>query len=269
MIEARPAMETVTTLTRPDGRTVDLSALPPYQRITVDMVDTAPEFVPIYLETVPFTMTSVQNMFAMYNAIRFIAEVGVPGDVVECGVWRGGMCMIAALTLQSWEGHTGRKIWLYDTFSGMSLPTEADKPIGVGRAVIKQSPISMWHESRVDDHRTNWCFASLEDVRQNIAHTEYPADATVYVEGKVEQTIPGQVPNAISCLRLDTDWYESSYHELTHLYPLLSTGGVLILDDYGFWEGQKKAVDQYFEENGIKLLMHRIDANARIAIKTG
>ena len=261
-------METVAELISPQGEKIDLSSLPEYQRITADMVDTAPEFVPIYLQAVKFTMTSAQNMFALYSAVKFIAETGIGGDIVECGVWRGGSCMIAALTLQSVEKNNRRKIWLYDTFSGMPEPTAADQPIGVGRSAIRQSPLKIWRKERVDDERSNWCYASLDDVRQNLRGTGYPEDRIVFVEGKVEQTLSVRRPDAIACLRLDTDWYESTYHELTHLYPLLAPGGILLLDDYGFWEGQKKAVDRYFGEHGIKLFLHRIDANARLAIKT-
>jgi O-methyltransferase len=261
-------MERLAMVVGPDGKSVDLAGLPPYQRITADMVDTAPGFVPIYLRAVPHTMTSAENMFALYNAVKFVAESGVAGDFVECGVWAGGSCMIAALVLQSVNKNSDRRIWLYDTFSGMAQPTDIDQPIGVGRKAIQTAPINLWRQGRVDDQVNQWCFASQDDVRNNLRATGYPADRTVFVKGKVEETIPGQLPRAIACLRLDTDWYESTYHELTHLYPLLSIGGVLILDDYGFWEGQKKAVDQYFSENAINLMLHRVDTNARVAIKT-
>lgn len=259
-------MDSITKTSGPQGESYDLSRLPPEQQITQDMVDTAPEFVPIYLQAVPFTMTSVQNMFAFYSAVKFAAESGVPGDIVECGVWRGGSCMVAALTLKALAA-ADRNIWLYDTFSGMSPPTGVDQPIGVGRSVIKEDTMTLWRKSRVDEQRNDWCYASLEDVQANVARTGYPAAQTVYVKGKVEDTIPGRLPGSISCLRLDTDWYESTYHELTHLYPLLSPGGLLLLDDYGFWAGQKQAVDRYFRENGIKLFLQRIDSNARLAIK--
>ena len=83
----------------------------------------------------------------------------------------------------------------------------------------------------------------------------------------MEETIPTHIPHAISLLRLDTDWYESTKHELTHLFPLLSPGGVIIIDDYGHWQGAKKAVDEYFEENKIKILLNRIDYTGRIGVK--
>ena len=68
-------------------------------------------------------------------------------------------------------------------------------------------------------------------------------------------------------LRLDTDWYKSTKHELIHLFPKISKGGVLIIDDYGFWQGAKQAVDEYISENNIKILLNRIDHTGRIAIK--
>jgi hypothetical protein len=86
------------------------------------------------------------------------------------------------------------------------------------------------------------------------------------VKGKVEETIPGVVPAQIALLRLDTDWYESTYHELTHLYPLLSKNGVLIIDDYGYWEGCRKATDQFLKENHLDLLLQRLDSTGRLAL---
>lgn len=260
-------MELITKSAGPQGESFDLSRVPAHQQITQDMVDTAPEFVPIYLKAVPYTMTSVPNMFAFYSAVKHAAESGVPGDIVECGVWRGGSCMIAALTLAALEPGSARKVWLYDTFAGMSAPTDADQPIGFGRSAIQEDPKETWRKLQVDDRLNQWCLASLPDVKRNLSSTGFPDERIVYVEGKVEETMPARLPKAIACLRLDTDWYESTYHELTHLYPLLSPGGLLLLDDYGFWAGQKKAVDQYFREKGIKLFLQRIDSNARLAIK--
>ena len=98
--------------------------------------------------------------------------------------------------------------------------------------------------------------------------TGYDIARTHFVAGDVEQTIPGVVPEQISLLRLDTDWYESTRHELKHLYPRLIRGGVLIIDDYGHWKGARQAVDEYLAETGAKLLLNRIDYTGRAAVKT-
>ena len=79
--------------------------------------------------------------------------------------------------------------------------------------------------------------------------------------------MPGYLPSGIALLRLDTDWYESTKHELEHLYPLLVSGGVIIIDDYGHWKGAKKAVDEYIKDNNLPLLLNRIDYTGRIGIK--
>ena len=100
-----------------------------------------------------------------------------------------------------------------------------------------------------------------------MALTGFPADRAVFVPGKVEETIPASAPERIALLRLDTDWYESTYHELVHLYPRLEAGGVLILDDYGHFEGARRAVDRYFDENGARPLLTRVDYTARVGVK--
>lgn len=107
----------------------------------------------------------------------------------------------------------------------------------------------------------------LEAVKRVVLGTGYDEQNVVFVKGKIEETVPAQVPERIALLRLDTDWYESTRHELVHLFPRLVRGGVLIIDDYGHWQGARKATDEYFRENGISLLLNRIDFSARIGIK--
>lgn len=98
--------------------------------------------------------------------------------------------------------------------------------------------------------------------------TGYPPEGIVFVKGKVEDTLSDRVPERIALLRLDTDWYESTRCELKHLFPRLVQGGVLVLDDYAWWSGSRKAADEYFRDNGIRILLNRIDScGARLGLK--
>ena len=112
-----------------------------------------------------------------------------------------------------------------------------------------------------------WSYASIEEVQRNMWSTGYPKERMHFVKGPVESTIPEHAPEQIALLRLDTDFYESTRHELEHLFPRLVKGGVLILDDYGHWEGQRAAVDEYCKKKGIHLLLTRVDYTGRVAVK--
>lgn len=206
----------------------------------------------------PYTRTSVARLLAQIDAVRYISRNRIPGDIVECGVWRGGSMMAAALALLD-EGDTSRRLYLYDTFEGMSEPTEHDKDLR-GRSA------SVLLAAEPADGQVR-CLASLEDVQQNMRSTGYPDDLVQYVPGMVEETIPNVVPEEVALLRLDTDWYESTHHELTHMYPLLTTRGVLIIDDYGHWQGARKATDEYFAAREHRPFLHRIDYTGRLLVK--
>lgn len=217
-------------------------------------------FYGFYRRCSPFTMTSMERMYCLYAAIRYATQTRVPGDVVECGVWRGGSSMLAALVLVD-ENTRNRKLYLYDTFAGMVEPATID------RTTLGMDARKIWRDMARTDGGSDWCFADLAEVRKNMASTKYPLNLIEFVEGRVEDTIPSTVPDEISVLRLDTDWYDSTLHELQHLYPRLAKGGVLILDDYGCWEGAKKATDEYFASLGKPPFLARIDSSGRIAIK--
>jgi O-methyltransferase len=158
-------------------------------------------------------------------------------------------------------GHQDRHLYLFDTFEGMSRPTDSDVMRDGQRAQ------DIWELNRNPDDTNRFCFAPLEEVRGVMRNTGYDNSKIHFIKGKVEDTLPIQAPSTIALLRLDTDWYESTKHELHHLFPRLSRGGVIIFDDYGCWEGAKKAVDEYLKETRTPLLLHRIDAEARIAVK--
>jgi predicted O-methyltransferase YrrM len=215
----------------------------------------------IYRSVADYTMTSSQRVYALVDAVRYIARHRVPGDLVECGVWKGGSSMAMALALKK-LGDVGREIYLYDTFEGMSSPTQLDVTIG---GELPQRELTRKEVVRVAPEQLA---SPLEEVRRNVLSTGYPEERIRFVRGKVEETIPDCVPGQIALLRLDTDWYESTRHELIHLFPRLSVGGVLIIDDYGYWQGARKAVDEYLQENNIRILLNRIDHAGRIAVKT-
>ena len=203
------------------------------------------------------TMTSHERLFALIIAVRHVVEHRIPGDIAECGVWRGGSMQAVALTLLQ-LGAADRTLHLYDTFEGMPEPTEVDRR-------LKGRPA---HELMTTGPkaRTVQAAASLEDVREGMAETGYPDGLVRFHRGLVEETIPANAPERIALLRLDTDWYESTRHELEHLYDRLEPGGVLIIDDYDYWEGSRRAVDEFLERRGLRLLLVPIDT-ARIAVK--
>ena len=216
--------------------------------------------IKIFEAVKPYTMTSPERVNALIDAVRHIATNNIAGDMVECGVWKGGSTMAMMLALKE-LGEESRDFYLYDTFSGMNAPGNVDV------SFEGEDARTTFSKLQLSEDTSDWCFSSLEEVKQNVFSVGYPKDKTHFIKGKVEDTIPRCIPQKISLLRLDTDWYESTKHELTYLFPLLATNGVLIIDDYGHWEGARKAVDEYISDNNIRILLNRIDYTGRIAIK--
>jgi O-methyltransferase len=222
--------------------------------------DMGEEFQRLYETAKPYTMTTIERMYALHQACRYVVKSGVRGDIVECGVWRGGSSMLAALSLLALTER--RPLWLYDTFEGMPEPGALDKKWSGEPA----ADLLALHPREAGAANT-WAYATLDDVRRNMAMTGYPIDELHYVQGKVEDTIPASAPDRVALLRLDTDWYESTRHELEHLWPRLSTGGVLIVDDYGHWQGARQATDEFFHLQGAHILWHRVDYTGRVTVK--
>jgi O-methyltransferase len=214
----------------------------------------------LYRRVGPYTMTTPPRIYALVQAVEYVVARGIPGAIVECGVWRGGSMMAAALTLLR-LGVTDRELYLYDTFAGMPPPSEADTTRSGERAADLLA--------QEDENSHIWAIASLSDVRAAVLSVGYPEERIHFVEGLVEDMLPATAPEGIALLRLDTDWYRSTKHELEQLYPRLAPGGVLIIDDYGHWEGARRAVDEYFAERHITLLLNRVDSTARIGVKPG
>lgn len=208
----------------------------------------------------PFTMTSSERLVSLSRAIDYIEKQNIEGSIVECGVWRGGSMMLTALKLKELQ-NMRRSLYLFDTFEGMTAPTNKDKTIEGDEARL------LLLQQEKGDGNNIWCISGLEEVKQNLRSTGYPENNIHFIKGKVEDTLPYEALDKIALLRLDTDWYESTKHELENLFDKIEVGGVLIIDDYGHWSGAKKAVDEYLEKNSIKMFLNRIDYTGRIGIK--
>jgi O-methyltransferase len=205
----------------------------------------------------PWTMTSDEKLFALVVAVRYVVDHGVRGDIVECGVWRGGSMQAIARVLAA-RGVVDRELHLFDTFEGMPPPSDED--VRRGGAPAAELLATRPRTAKV------WAIADLDDVRAGMAQVPYPADRIHYHQGLVEDTIPDAAPERIALLRLDTDWYASTKHELEHLYDRVPSGGVVIIDDYDYWEGSRKAVDEFVAGTGARLLLAPM-GSGRIAIK--
>jgi hypothetical protein len=182
--------------------------------------DYEPEFDLLFEACKEFTMKSRSRLYLLWKTVRSICQLGIPGDLVECGVWRGGTSLMMALTLKS-LGQTDRELYLYDTFSGISEPTTQDE--------------------RFDGQAPR--ISNLEVVRANLLSTGYPEQRLHFVCGEVEETIPRITPQRIALFCLETDWYESAVHGFNHLYPRVSPRGAVIIESYRHWKGERGAVE--------------------------
>ena len=208
-------------------------------------------------EVAPYTMTSGKRITQTIRAVRDLDANNITGDIVECGVWKGGQVISAWLANEK----TKRNFWLYDTFEGMTQPTVHDHKVNARNEV---------HHARFSSKAKNgfdqWCRAEIEEVSTNVFNY-IPRHQCNFIKGPVEQTLldKNNLPKNIALLRLDTDWYESTLQEIMVLYPLLNVGGYMILDDYNGWRGCKKAFHEVF---GTSQEIHTIDRTAVYVRKT-
>jgi len=190
----------------------------------------------------PYTMTSVERISELFNSLEYIRENNIDGDIVECGVWKGGNILGIIEYLKYYKIDT-KKVWLYDTFQGMTQPEEVDVDLKSNRAIDQMDvPIVL-------------AYSSIEEVKSVVLVPEFDQTRIKFIIGDVSETlkIENNIPSQISLLRLDTDWYQSTRDELHYLYPKVHNDGILIVDDYGHWMGAKKAVDEYFKNKNINV----------------
>jgi hypothetical protein len=218
--------------------------------------DVEADFIPLFRRCRPFTLSSVERQYALYLAGGYLGREGIAGEIVECGVWRGGSAMMASLSALA-AGDSARRFALYDTFGSFPAPGNRDD----------QSAWATWRHISSSGRLAGAPLPSVDEVRRNMLSTGIEPDRLTIVQGRVEDTIPDRAPNRIALLRLDTDWYSSTRHELEHLYPRLEPGGVLIIDDYGCMRGAREAADEFIARTKAPLLLTRLDDTGRLAIK--
>ncbi len=208
-------------------------------------IDIDAEFWPIYDLCRPYTMTSIERMFDLYKSVQYVVQAGIPGAIVECGVWQGGAMMLVAHTLKR-LGDNARLLQLFDTFRGLPFPDETIDIDALG-----------WRAE--DQWKPGWAEARLPEVVGNMASTGYTT--VEYIEGMVEHTLAARAVEQYALVRLDTDWYASTKVELEVLWGRIAPGGLLHLDDYGHWLGCRKAADEFFAGKGVR--MERVDYSGR------
>lgn len=202
-----------------------------------------------------YSLTPLVRRWNLIKSLHYINQNKLEGDIVECGIWRGGNLFLAKKIQDLYYKNIKRTFYGYDTFEGMPEPSvyDGEKVVQIYKNFLKKGE--------------RWTEASLDDVENSIKKLFLSLDDFNLVKGKVEDTLINKknLPSKISLLRLDTDFYESTKVELEILYPLLVQKGVLIIDDYGDFIGCRKAVDDYFFDKNV--LMISIDKSCRIIIK--
>ena len=197
-----------------------------------------------------YTQTSPERVHALLEAVRYVQRAQIPGAIVECGVWRGGSMMAAALAIAGRLRHPRKGV------EQIQVPKRCTRVQAKGRTAAQ------YLERNPDLNAVE-----IDEVERNLASTGYAAGRVHFVKGKVEDTLPESAPPEIALLRLDTDWYESTRHELVHLFPRVVKHGVVIIDDYGHFEGCRRAVDEYLTSLDAPVLLNRIDYTGRILVK--
>ncbi len=191
------------------------------------------------------TMVGMKRLDNIEFCIRSILSNNIAGDFIETGVWRGGSTILMRALLK--EMHvTNRNVWLADSFAGLPKPD------------IKNYP----KDKLCDLHKRKILTVSKETVANNFAKFQLLDEQVRFIEGWFKETLPNAPVDKLALLRLDGDLYESTHLALTHLYPKLSVGGYVIIDDYNAFPYCKSAVDDYRNKHSIHTSLKQIDAHS-------
>ncbi len=191
------------------------------------------QLVSVVLRIKPkYTMVTSNNLINLYRLVKKIDQDSIPGDIVECGVWNGGSTALMGFAHSQNKDALFRKFWLFDSFSGLPVPGEKDG---------KQAK---------DTFYKGYCLGSEDKVKDVIHKLNLPVEVFRMVPGWFSDTLPNTHINPIALLHIDADWYDSVKQVLEAYYDDVIPGGFIVLDDYGYWEGCKRAVDEFFQKRG-------------------
>ena len=216
------------------------------------------------------TMLPHERMVSLYDQVSYCDRIGLAGALVECGVWKGGAVGLMALATMA-HGGSPRDLHLFDSFTDICPPDPAvdgDRAIqeSGGRATADAQapqPMEGFYDS-VGGHGTR------ADCERLIEGTiGYPSAAVHYHQGWFQDTVPETAKSIgpVAVLRLDGDWYASTMICLEHLYANVVEGGIVILDDYGTYDGCRRAVDEFLATRGIDVFLNRVDAGCYYFVK--
>jgi macrocin-O-methyltransferase TylF-like protien len=200
------------------------------------------DFATHYVKSDAVSMLPLARLDNIRNCIENILREGIPGDLIETGVWRGGACIFMRGILKA-HSITDRLVWVADSFEGLPAPNPNMFPL---EAKVQSGPVMQkeYHNFAV----------SLEEVTRNFAAYSMMDDQVKFLKGWFKDTLPNAPIGTLSLMRLDGDFYESTRDGLDNLYDRLSIGGYVIIDDYGedTWTYCRKAVDEFRSERGIE-----------------
>lgn len=186
------------------------------------------------------TMIGKDRLDNLHHCIEQILKENIEGHLIETGVWRGGACILMSGVLQVY-GDCKRRVYVADSFKGIPPPD----------AAYPADRLLNWHTEK-------YLSVSLEEVKENFRKFDLLSDQIIFIEGFFKDTLPKAKIDRLSLLRLDGDMYSSTYESLTYLYPKLSSGGYVIVDDYAL-NNCRQAVNDYREKFNIKTKMVQID----------